>query len=365
MGSLLFDDITNLVANLSTKISEINDRSYSGKGIVTASGGKFLSQSYVSISILRKNGCSLPIEMFYADKDEIDDVTKQRFCKLYDNNITFINIQDCPMFSNYDAHNFSIKSIAVYLSKFSEIIWMDADIIPLMNFEKLFVDNDNSHYKRLGHYFNNDIFSYKKYHNEFTEKTSNLFSKFKYKMCEGEPETDSGLFMLHKNYLHKDIVKYFLLLNVNRHIVYNHVYGDKELFKLSFHLTNTPYTTLDAFPHLIGKHFEKDEIFCGNAVLLPNCNNDDYVAVHMTLHSIDHRDLFERHGLGHLWTHYVNRSVDTKIEVVNPLNQELVPRFKYDYKFIKRLDEKLSAVQKDMYAFYDTWNKKEITKLIL
>ena len=296
----LFDNITDLVTNLSTKISEINDRShqYSGKGIVTASGGKFLSQSYVSISILRKQGCSLPIEMFYADKNEIDDETKKQFCKLYDNNITFINIQDCTMFTKYDAHNFSIKSIAVYLSKFSEIIWMDADIIPLMNFEKLF---ENSHYTRLGHYFNNDIFTYNKYHNEFTEKTSELFNMFNYKMIHGEPETDSGLFMLHKNYIHKDIVKYFLLLNINRHIVYNHVYGDKELFKLSFHLTKTPYTTIDVYPHLIGKYFDRDDVFCGNAVILPNYNDDGYIAIHMTLHSIDHRGLFERHKLGDMW----------------------------------------------------------------
>ena len=46
------------------------------KGIITAAGGRdLLLQSFVSINLLRYHGCNLPVELYYADEDEMNTVT--------------------------------------------------------------------------------------------------------------------------------------------------------------------------------------------------------------------------------------------------------------------------------------------------
>ena len=173
-------------------------------------------------------------------------------------NISFVNVQNEPLFSNYNARNFSIKALSVYLSRFSEIIWMDADIIPLTNFDSLF---SNPHYLTHHHYFHNDLFTFGKYQNDFSHKTRNFSESFGIPIVDGEPETDTGMFLINKNKLDSRIVAINLLLNVNHHLAYKDNYGDKEIFKLSFRLTDTPYTTIDKYPQIIGTYFQKEDIF--------------------------------------------------------------------------------------------------------
>lgn len=326
-----------------------------GKGIITASGGRrLLSQTFVSISILRQHGCTLPIEIFHADEQELDDSSRNLIGTLGD--VFFVNIQDEPLFTNYNARNFSIKALAVYLSRFSEILWMDADIIPFTNFDPLF---SNQHYLTYHHYFHNDLFTYGKYQNDFSQKTRAFFESFGVPIFDGEPETDTGMFMLNKGKLDHRIFSINLLLNLNHHLTYQHNYGDKELFKLSFRLTNTPYTTIDKYPHIIGTYFPQEGILCGNAMLLPSTHSDNnFIAVHMTLHSIDHIDSYNDIWKSSLWTHYVTKPIDVNLLIVHPLNQEIVPRYKYDYKFMSTLTDSMKTIHDSMYTYYHYWKTR-------
>ena len=122
-------------------------------------------QTLVSLNMLRDQGCDLPIELFYADDEELDEADK--VCLELTLNVTCINIQTIPEFQHYNARNFSIKAIALYLSSFDETLWMDADIIPLMNFEDLF---KHEHYTTHHHIFFNDIFGYDRYENAKTKR---------------------------------------------------------------------------------------------------------------------------------------------------------------------------------------------------
>ena len=79
-------------------IREFPIRSYNGKGIITASSKKFMFQTLVSLNMLRDQGCDLPIELFYADDEELDEADK--VCLELTLNVTCINIQTIPEFQD-------------------------------------------------------------------------------------------------------------------------------------------------------------------------------------------------------------------------------------------------------------------------
>ena len=345
---MIFDDLEDLKDCIETKEYNVPNAIYEKgtKGIITASGDfKRLSQSFVSISILRDHGCKLPIELFYADDDEMIDNVLVLFKTL---NVKCINVQNSETFRNYNARNFSIKSIALYLSSFEEVIWIDSDIIPMLNFDNIFYID---HYKTHNHIFFCDIFSHNRYENAFTKKTKSLFNYFGKDILEGEPETDSGIFVINKRALSNDFILVNLLLNLNHELIYEHAYGDKELYNLSLRICNENYTTIDIYPRCIGTYFENEELFCGNGVLFKLPTNE-LLCVHMTLHSIDHINDYNGIWSKRLWSHFFDRKIDVALNMVNPINQEIIPKYKYDYKFMLPLNEKMKTIQIKMYSLY-------------
>ena len=89
-------------------------------------------------------------------------------------------------------------------------------------------------------------------------------------------------------------------------------------------------------------------------MLLPSTqSNNDFIAVHMTLHSIDHIDSYNDIWKSSIWTHYINKPIDVNLIIVNPLNQEIVPRYKYDYKFMTPLNDIMTIVHRNMYTYYN------------
>lgn len=332
--------------------SRLEIRAYSGRGIITASeGSKRMLQTLTSVSILRKS-CNLPVELFYADADEL---TSDQIHALSEFGVKCINVQAFPTFGGYDARNFSIKALALYLSSFEEVIWMDADIIPLKNMEDLF---DIPSYKRDGQFFFEDIFSYGKTENAMTQSTRKLFERFGVKMPDGTPETDSGLFLIHKGNVPTDFIAINLVLNMQHTVLYKHVYGDKELYRLSMALCDRALTTNDVFPRIIGKFFEKERLMCGNGVVL-HTHPTSPVAIHMTLHSVDHHDTYQHFWKESFWTHWVPYDIDVELRIVEPLNQEIIPKYEYDYKRVRPISNDILYVQKEMFKFIHLYDTKE------
>ena len=321
------------------------------KGIITAAGGRdLLLQSFVSINLLRYHGCNLPVELYYADEDEMNDIFLKKMKAL---NVSCINIQSNELFKNYNARNFSIKSISLFLSSFEEVIWMDVDIIPFTNMEDLF--NDPS-YLNHNFLFFPDIFSFGKYQNANTEKTNELMKKFGFSFKNGENETDAGLFVINKSKLPKDFIIINLLLNINNHLTYKYAYGDKELYNLCMKLCGIEYSTNNVQVGIIGKYFSADDLLCGNGALFKKNDldhEDSIYCAHMTLHNISHVPKYGNAWTKSIWTHYVTKPIDIAITMVNPLNQELVIRHEYDKKFMKPLSEKIMDIHTEMYLLYD------------
>lgn len=340
----------NLLQRNSTKQSRY-ELYNNTKGIITAAGGKeLLLQSFVSINLLRYHGCNLPVELFYADEGEMNEVFIKKMKEL---NVSCINIQSHELFNDYNARNFSIKSIALFLSSFEEVIWMDVDIIPFMNMEELF---DDPIYKHKHYLFFPDIFCFGKYQNANTEKTNELMKEFGFSFKVGENETDAGLFVINKNKISQDFIVLNLLFNINHKLTYAYAYGDKELYNLCMKLCGIEYSTNDVRPGIIGKYFPADDLLCGNGSLFKknDLDNDDSIyCAHMTLHNISHVPKYGNAWTKSIWTHCVIKPIDITLTVVNPLNQELIIRHEYDKKFMKPLSEKLKETHKEMYLLYD------------
>jgi hypothetical protein len=325
------------------------------RGIITAAGGNdLLLQSFVSINLLRHHGCNLPIELYYADNEEMTVSFVKRMETL---NVSCINVQDHHLFKNYNARNFSIKSIALFLSSFDETIWMDVDIIPFTNMESLF---DHPYYKKNHYMFFPDIFTYGKYQNAYTEKTNELMKLFGFSYVEYEHETDAGLFVINKSKIPADFIVMNLLFNINHNITYKYAYGDKELYNLCMKLCGILYSTNDINVGIIGKYFEHNKLFCGNAVLLKKNDldhEDSVYCAHMTLHNISHIPKYKNIWTKSIWTHYVTKPVDITLTVVQPINQELLIKNKYETKFVTQLSKKIKDIHTEMYLLYKSYIK--------
>ena len=342
-------DIKPVVEEILANRLAFPKREYQGRGIVTASGcAERILQSLVSISMLREHGCTLPIELFYADSLEMEEKHRRMFDEL---SVTCINVQDSLLFQTYNARNFSIKAIALYCSSFAEAIWMDADIIPMIDVTDLF---QCEHYQAHGYTFQLDIWSSGRNPNLFSYTLGQFFSQFNQKIQAGEPELDSGLFMFHKTRLAKAL-DILLLLNLNHAVTYKSMYGDKDTFKLSIKLTEGSFSSTDLAPLPIGKFFAHERLFCGNGVLFRRFDEEHRpFAVHMTLHSIDHLPRYPL--LADIWDSYIPREIELLLKDVHPIAQALIPKYEYDCKWIRPLSKELQSTKESMYRYYNQYS---------
>lgn len=326
---------------------------YKGRGIVTASCSRMVFQSLVSLSILRDRGCDLPIELFYADDEEL---TTHQIQTLVDRigDVVCMNIQTaCQLFKSYNARNFSIKALATYLSSFDEMIWMDADVVPLTNMTMLF---HTKHYIQNRALFFNDIFSYGKHPNDFTKRSQTLFeTTCGQKIDAGTPETDSGVFVLQKSRF-GDFVHHNTVLNMKP---YTETYGDKELYRMAMNLASHKFHNVEEKPIPIGKYFEIEDLFCGNGVIFET--EKTQFCVHMTLHNVNHVDKYKNVWKDTFWTHCLSRDVDVVLQIVKPINQEIIVRFPYDKRFVKEIPQTINTAQTLMYKYINRYRQEFLT----
>jgi alpha 1,2-mannosyltransferase len=112
---------------------------YAGMGVVTVAGGEFFGPSIVGIRMLRQTGSTLPIEVFLANWEEYEP----RVCEeVYPS----LNAR-CIVISDYvkpedekervegmpEITHFQLKALALLLSSFQQILYLDSDSIPLVN----------------------------------------------------------------------------------------------------------------------------------------------------------------------------------------------------------------------------------------
>ena len=134
---LQWQEFMKLTAN-STAITgwHANSARFVGRGIVMPAGGiVYLTNAWLSLRMLRRTGCELPVEVWHIGSDE---VTKEWCDLLATVGATCIDalavLREAPHIvdlfwptGHMDLRGWEIKPIAVLLSKFAHVLFLDAD----------------------------------------------------------------------------------------------------------------------------------------------------------------------------------------------------------------------------------------------
>jgi len=208
-----------------------------GRGIVTCAGGvRLFTCVYVLARVLRETlKCPLPIQLWHFGGEEISPIMHHELTRLgvelVDMNLL---LEDHPA---RITNGWQLKPYAILHSRFSEVLFLDADQVPTRNPEDLF---EWPEYEETGAVFWPDIIDIKA-DNEI----------WAYAGLDGEnvPSWESGQILVDKR-RHWLALHAALLLNESDTDVYNMIYGDKDTFLIGWRLTNAPASVVSHRPYV-------------------------------------------------------------------------------------------------------------------
>jgi hypothetical protein len=200
---------------------------FGGRGIVIAAGGpRHFTNAWVTLNVLRKlHGCALPVQLWYLGPDEMSSTMV--------NLLRPLDIECVDAFQVRQQHpvrrlgGWECKPFAILHSPFREVLWLDADNVPLVDPSVLFAEPA---YGEIGAIFWPDLTSLPPEHPIWT-------------ICRvpwrGEPEFESGQIVVDK-------ARCWAALNLTMHlnewsdVYYRYVYGDKETFHMAWRMLDQP-----------------------------------------------------------------------------------------------------------------------------
>lgn len=198
-----------------------------GKGIVTCVGGsKYFACAWAQIGTLRKLGCNLPVEVWYMGKGEMDDNMKSVMSSLA--NVYFVDALEIvaslpkkPRILN----GWELKPFSIIHSRFEEVLFLDADCIPLINPEHLF---DSAEYKSTGSIFWPDIPPHDRKEWLPAVVWENCGMAYR-----DEVDFESGQMLINKKECWKPL-QVTMWINEHSDYYYKFVFGDKSTYHLAW-----------------------------------------------------------------------------------------------------------------------------------
>lgn len=229
-----------------------NANKYKGRGIVMVAGGeKYLPCAYVCVRMIRSNGCKLPIQIWHIGAMEADTTVKALFDGM---GVEFVDCMDviaanpCRRVGGWEMNPY-----AIIHSRFREVVFLDADNIPLINVETMF---EWEEYKQRGAVFWPDYGR--------LDKTRSIWRLLDIEYRD-EPEFESGQIVVDKRRCWKEL-QLTMCLNEHSDTYYQHVWGDKETYHMAWRYLQTEYAMVPtAIRRLKSTMCQHD--FNGNIVL--------------------------------------------------------------------------------------------------
>ena len=223
-----------------------------GRGIVIGAGGcRYFTNAWVAINVLRQLGCQLPIQVWHLGPEELDSTMAELLRPLNVECIDALEKREgvpCRILNGWE-----LKCYAMVNSRFEEILYLDADNVPVRNPEYLF---DSREYQETGAVFWPDLGRF--------EKTLYIWELLGLK-CPSHPEFESGQMLINKSRCWKPL-SLAMWLNENSDFFYRHLHGDKETFHLAFCKLKQPFvfveTPVQVLPGTMCQHdFEGRRLF--------------------------------------------------------------------------------------------------------
>ncbi|GBF93630.1 alpha-glycosyltransferase [Raphidocelis subcapitata] len=212
------------------------------RGILIAAGGpNNLANAAVTVAVLRRHlNCSLPIEVVYFEPGPALDGLKQ-YITSHSSPGAPVDVIDGadPRYAaaaeeqehvrRVELASFASKVFALtFVTRFQEVLLLDADNLPLVCPDSLFEGED---FKTAGNLFWPDL-----WRDAWVDPS--IYSRFGLHAppWEGRPEhrlAESGQLLLDR-LRHFDAMQWLWLLNSHTEVVYKAVHGDKDTYKLAF-----------------------------------------------------------------------------------------------------------------------------------
>ena len=241
---------------------------FAGRGIVVCGGGDvYFACAWVCIGMLRRLGCTLPVELWYRGPSEM--------------NARMLELMRAAGVVCVDAYerarrdpvrrldSWELKPFAIAYSGFEEVLYLDADNVPVQNPESLF---DTAGYEETGAVFWPDRYTGPGSGREWLTRRAWEVCRVPYRL---EPEIEAGQLLIDKRRCWRPLM---IALHMNEHsdFYYAHFYGDKDTFRLAWHRAGLPYTLV---PHRIRNLGSSDVIVqhdFGGRVLFQHRNGDKW-----------------------------------------------------------------------------------------
>jgi len=201
---------------------------YKGKGIVMCAGGlKYFTCAWVAMNMLRRQGCILPVEIWYTG----EELTLETIEVLETFNVKCKNAAD---YSSEEVESYCLKPFAILHSEFKEVLYLDADNNCMTDPAYLF---DCEEFKTFGAVFWPDFWKTGR-----NNPIWQIVDSADYEAIEQE----SGQILINKERCWREL-NLCLYFNLNKEYYYNMLLGDKDTFKFawvalrsSFHMIHTP-----------------------------------------------------------------------------------------------------------------------------
>ncbi|KAI5960662.1 uncharacterized protein KGF55_004555 [Candida pseudojiufengensis] len=255
-----------------------------GDGIVYLAGGKYDQLVLLSIKILRKLGSNLPIEiMIPTQKDYNLQFCNEIIPSLNGKCIIMNEFIPDLLIKNNKFGSYLLKNIAILLSSFENVLYLDADNLPIKNPDNLFVNKPfiDNHliiwpdlWRRSTSPLLYDIADIKvdtnnKVRNSYLNKNNdNDNEKISFHDCEGslpEASSETGQILINKKHHFKTLILSFFYNYYGPEFYYPLLSqgaageGDKESFIFAAHRLNLSYYQVKEFNREFGPISEKTE----------------------------------------------------------------------------------------------------------
>jgi alpha 1,2-mannosyltransferase len=220
---------------------------FNGKGIVICAGGvNYFTCAWININMLRKNGCLLPIEVWYTG----NELNAEAINALEELGVKCKNCQD---YTTSDLASYALKPFAILQSNFKEVLYLDADNNCISDPAFLF---DSQEYQEYGAMFWPDF---------WTTDRGNPIWKIIESDDYGSIEQESGQLLVNKEKCWKEL-NLCMYFNLNRKDYYKMLLGDKDTFRFAWKALRTPYYMVPAPVGLCGVD-DPGAGFCGMSMV--------------------------------------------------------------------------------------------------
>jgi len=200
---------------------------YRGRGIViAASGSQYVTCAWVCLRMLRHVGCRLPVEIWHRGPQEWSEALTGLF---EPHGVRVVDASE--VLRRYPAkidHKYGIKPYAILHSSFHEVLWLDADQVPVQDPTFLF---DSPQFKETGAVFWPDYYRF---------DADNPIWRYTNVPYRDEPEVQGGELLIDKVRCWKPL-RLALWFNEHHRFFYRYINGDKDTFRFGWHKMGQRY----------------------------------------------------------------------------------------------------------------------------